>query len=589
MIPIDPPPCQLTSNFTYTVTGNSVAFTNTSSGSPAFTSSSWTFTNGSTTFTSTQTNPVQTLSPGTWTCCLTVSNGSCSSQQKCQSVGVGGNNNLPLWGNPTPTNQSATFRGNAKINGVIADAQDWIAAFDESGNLAGSAQIVVNQGLAYINLTIYGDDSSTPNIDEGINAGEKFRLALFDASANTVLQYPTSASPQLFSGWVSNNGAPIPGYDNFNTVYNFISGTFDYIPLVAGWNLISTDVVPIDSSISAVLSSLQPGNVQYVSGFDNGALTYDPQFPFLSTLNHFKRGFGYWVKVNAADTLVVEGSPINSGYFKPMNVNWNLIAYLPQQSLAPSSYLANYINNNTLEFVSGYEGGFQTYDPDLLPFLNTLQTMHNSKGYWVRFNASNPFGEHIGEREEQTKVTNVFQFIGGNANLKVGDEIIIQNDKGEQYGLLKIILSDGTIGIAPVYGDDPLTPLKEGPLPGEILYFLHNGEVAEQSIIFKGDYAPVYPMLKFDSSTFNNVNSLRATPNPFDGNLEISYHLTAKTRYSIEVFDMVGRKIITVEKGEKAAGWYSTIWSNDRLLAGTYLLVFNELGVAKHYQKIIKQ
>lgn len=85
-IPPPNPGCQLTADFNYTVAGNTVTFTNTSTGSPAYTASAWTFTSGSTTLTSTQTNPVQSLAPGTWNCCLTVSNSSCSSQQECESV-----------------------------------------------------------------------------------------------------------------------------------------------------------------------------------------------------------------------------------------------------------------------------------------------------------------------------------------------------------------------------------------------------------------------------------------------------------------------------------------------------------------------
>ncbi|MCF8247269.1 MAG: T9SS type A sorting domain-containing protein [Saprospiraceae bacterium] len=87
-VPFNPPPCQLTANYTYVVAGTTVTFTNSSSGSPSYTASAWTFTNGATTLTSTQANPVQALSPGTWNCCLTVSNSSCASQQKCMIVPI---------------------------------------------------------------------------------------------------------------------------------------------------------------------------------------------------------------------------------------------------------------------------------------------------------------------------------------------------------------------------------------------------------------------------------------------------------------------------------------------------------------------
>ena len=70
----------------------------------------------------------------------------------------------PTLFNYVPTNQSATFYGQAQIDGIIATSNDWIAAFDTSGNCAGASQIIVNSGIAYINLVIYGDDpTSTPS------------------------------------------------------------------------------------------------------------------------------------------------------------------------------------------------------------------------------------------------------------------------------------------------------------------------------------------------------------------------------------------------------------------------------------------
>ncbi|MEZ4908791.1 MAG: hypothetical protein R2771_14365 [Saprospiraceae bacterium] len=52
------------------------------------------------------------------------------------------------------TNSSAVVLGQAQINGIICDPEDWIAVFDESGNCAGASSVIVFGGLAYI-PTIY--------------------------------------------------------------------------------------------------------------------------------------------------------------------------------------------------------------------------------------------------------------------------------------------------------------------------------------------------------------------------------------------------------------------------------------------------
>ena len=82
----------------------------------------------------------------------------------------------------TPSPYSATFYGQAQIDGLPADSNDYIGAFDSLGNCVGSVQLVVNNSISYINLVIYGDDPTTPNIDEGINNSENFFLKLFDYS-----------------------------------------------------------------------------------------------------------------------------------------------------------------------------------------------------------------------------------------------------------------------------------------------------------------------------------------------------------------------------------------------------------------------
>ena len=58
----------------------------------------------------------------------------------------------------TPTT-SGTFYGQATVNGVPANANDWIAAFDNWAT-ARRGTVVMNDGLA-INLPIYGDDMTT--------------------------------------------------------------------------------------------------------------------------------------------------------------------------------------------------------------------------------------------------------------------------------------------------------------------------------------------------------------------------------------------------------------------------------------------
>ncbi|SVD18812.1 uncharacterized protein METZ01_LOCUS371666, partial [marine metagenome] len=117
---------------------------------------------------------------------------------------------------PTPNPLSGVFMGQATIDGVPADEGDWSAAFDESGNCAGAGVLMFGGGAAYINMVIYGDDTATPGVDEGMNGGESFTLKLWDSSADAILEYSTS-----FDCWFNNNGAPMGACGGQTEVYDF--------------------------------------------------------------------------------------------------------------------------------------------------------------------------------------------------------------------------------------------------------------------------------------------------------------------------------------------------------------------------------
>lgn len=122
----------------------------------------------------------------------------------------------------TPTNASGVMLGQATINSVPAEAADWIGAFDPVGNCAGAAPIIVNEGLAYFNLPIYGDDAGTADLDEGITAGEPFTLRIWQAASNSFATYPNDEAPEYLLGWSNTNGAPIPDYSNPSVVFDFV-------------------------------------------------------------------------------------------------------------------------------------------------------------------------------------------------------------------------------------------------------------------------------------------------------------------------------------------------------------------------------
>ncbi|SVC94732.1 uncharacterized protein METZ01_LOCUS347586, partial [marine metagenome] len=124
-----------------------------------------------------------------------------------------------------PTNISGVFQGQATIDSNPADNGDWVAAFDEDGNCAGASELILDSGTSYINLSIYGDDGTTSDIDEGMNAGESFYLKLWDSSSDIILDYSDG-----FDCWYNNNGAPMSGCGGVTNIYDFPSTVLDIDP-----------------------------------------------------------------------------------------------------------------------------------------------------------------------------------------------------------------------------------------------------------------------------------------------------------------------------------------------------------------------
>jgi len=118
-----------------------------------------------------------------------------------------------------PTHLSGVFQGRVAINGNPASGSDWIAAFDEDGNCAGADTVWIINDESIINFPIYGDDHTSPNIDEGINGGEAFILKLWLSSQDTILEFPDP-----FYCWFNNNGAPMIGCGDVTMEYNFELG-----------------------------------------------------------------------------------------------------------------------------------------------------------------------------------------------------------------------------------------------------------------------------------------------------------------------------------------------------------------------------
>jgi len=152
-----------------------------------------------------------------------------------------------------------------------------------------------------------------------------------------------------------------------------------------GWNLISLDVSPADKTIQNLFNGPLAGNLEFVTTFDNGFKTFDPDLPSpFNSLQEVEDGFGYWVKVANNATLTFQGVCIADDFLKTFDAGWNLVAYPPDAPQPPAMYFSDLISNGELQFVTGFDGGTITFDPAIPGPFNSLQLMENGFGYWAK-------------------------------------------------------------------------------------------------------------------------------------------------------------------------------------------------------------
>ena len=160
----------------------------------------------------------------------------------------------------------------------------------------------------------------------------------------------------------------------------------DSIYLHYGFNLISFNILPEDTSLGNVFSSVDEGDINIVIGEGVGAV-YIPSIGWVGSLSDIDPRRGYWVGALRDQFLFIEGYPVDTYQDYFLNSGPNLISYpfdLPiniNQAL-PSSVVWN-INSIIGESVAATNVNGQ--------FLGSLEDFYPKKGYWFIADARTRF------------------------------------------------------------------------------------------------------------------------------------------------------------------------------------------------------
>lgn len=535
---------------------------------------------------------------------------------------TGGNNNTT---DPFELAPEVNCHGGGAICGVVtinndisqAAVGDWIGAFDENGNCVGKAQLVSDGGACapaygggsqerfFFQMSVHSSDMD-PNI--GMDPGELFTLQLYDASLDIYLVHESPNNVVQISGWqpqaVPTEPIPNLGCQDGCTppIYDFEGLTKDTIILCPGSNLISIDVLPTSTAIGDVFATLSPNNLRHVTGFNtegnNGATFFDPNgLPFLNTLHHIEPGQGYWVRVDAQDTLCVFGAQVDPAHRIELQPDWNLVGYVDANCEPVENYFTNLLTANRLEHVSGYNKGSTFFDPNGLPFLNTLQEVCNGLGYWVRLNGGTSVSNWklAPHTKNQVQATNQFMFVNGQTNLGrryAGQTIQVHTVGGLLVGEIPI-LANGYLLSTPIYGDDVTTEQVDGAVVGEDLIFTLNRQRLAIDLTYEGNLTYQFIRLNHRPSLIRGkVNQaaqhmLQVNPNPFQQLTNIDYTLEQDAVVKLLIYDISGKQAAVLVDQKQATGQHQVQWDATNYPSGTYLLHLMINEQLTHVEKLV--
>ncbi len=475
---------------------------------------------------------------------------------------------LPNAGIVTPTYEwvdlyckfFALFEGAPVLPGSV------IEAFDPQGVLCG--QWNVTKSGTYGFMPVYRDDPYSPAIDDGAEPGDLITLKV-NGYVATMTNGPIHWGENGDRYEACFDVTPVPPYH--------------CIALDEGWNLISWNIDTQNDSIMILAQDVMD-NVDVILGFEQVGLTYDPLLPRFSTLLYADHLHGFWFRMNAPDTLCLEGIAVAASTSISLEMNWNLVSYLPMVPYPVPTALASIFDKVIV--VLGYDHVALTYDP-AFPGFSNLTEMAPDFGYWIKttgpatliYPEPGPiFFKTAGASDEaiaasRVAVSNVWVNLYGSdvmlngSALPVGAVIEAYDASGALVGET-MVREVGSFGFMPVYGAEVLSGEAAGKSAGSIITLKVNGEIAKETITWteNGDRIRVNELTTAGKTSSNLPVSFALNqnyPNPFNPETAIDYVVPTSGHVELAVYNVLGDKIKTLVSGYQVAGSYTVKWHAD--------------------------
>jgi len=524
----------------------------------------------------------------------------------------------PTWTfDPGPYEHSMTIVAQVDIGGGLSsDPNDMVAAY-VGGQLRGLTNLEQGYGGGYFAfLTVYSNQSQFIRLP-GATFGESMRFEIWDDSEcklyNTALELVQFEADKT-------TGAPDSPF--IITAIDLLPDTVQAISFNEGWNWFSVNVLAADMSVGNILSSVAPHNGDQIKS-KTAFATFDAVNGWTGTLSLLDNVSSYMLKLSEPATAFVEGSTIDpSSTSVPVARNWNWIGYAPSCSLDVPTALAgiagsltdkDILRNQTMfaQYVAGdtWYGdltsmasgvGYRLYLKS--PGMTTGFTYATCPGPGPSPIAGAPFAGPTAQQskgavdvlnwsldhslyENNMSLIATLKFDG--LDYPGGDYIVGAFVGDECRGLSQPVYlasSESYVVFMTIHmnraGGEPITLRAFMPSTnavydvGETLVTQANGTIGtvQEPLALAATYAEYVTAGSLPTSYSLSQNY----PNPFNAGTVIGYALTDPGEVTLEVFDVLGRRVVTLVNGFQEAGSYQINWdgrteSGERIASGVYM------------------
>jgi len=99
----------------------------------------------------------------------------------------------------------------------------------------------------------------------------------------------------------------------------------------------------------------------------------------------------------------------------------------------------------------------------------------------------------------------------------------------------------------------------------------------------------ILQVLKMEGGNILDENNMEVYPNPFQDEVTITFKVSETTNATLSVYDLVGRKLLTILDGQTPDGVYSYTKNLGELEPGVYIVKLSVENGVPSFEKIIKQ